>query len=279
MDYLDDLDEAAFDAFNELDASAPPPLQPSLSTSSTKPQFPNKRKLKRFLFKLEPPLDTIDSVMSALALSTKLKEVQATGDTGLARFCEINEIIKISIQEYLSAYHPFFKPTIIRINKAEKVLDDNSLCPTLGYDITLPHHRPDTSTELVFSPKQEGYPVWYFFYGTLADENFLAKLFALSKEEEERLVLAPARVRNGKIMTWAGKYRALVDSPGYIVEGWALEVQEKEHEDALLIYETDKYEVMRTKFEIAGGEQCGRTVRGCTFRFAGEEFELSQSQG
>lgn len=38
----------------------------------------------------------------------------------------------------------------------------------------------------------------------------------------------------------------------------------KEQEDALRAYETEKYEVVRCRIEMEGGE----VVMGCTFRFA-----------
>jgi hypothetical protein len=47
----------------------------------------------------------------------------------------------------------------------------------------------------------------------------------------------------------------------------------KEQEDALCMYETAKYEVVRVDIGLNshGG---GRVMKGCTFLFAGEEHEL-----
>jgi len=48
--------------------------------------------------------------------------------------------------------------------------------------------------------------------------------------------------------------------------GWmACEILQREEEDALLVYETDNYEVIRC--EILMGDE---KVQGCTFRFIGD---------
>jgi hypothetical protein len=63
-----------------------------------------------------------------------------------------------------------------------------------------------------FVPAQVQYPVWYFFYGTLADVPKLSSL--LSLPEGSTPVLHPATVAGGRMETWgAGKYNALVDGP------------------------------------------------------------------
>ena len=46
------------------------------------------------------------------------------------------------------------------------------------------------------------------------------------------------------------------------VRGSAYIVTSKEHEDALRLYETDKYEVVRCTIQFEGS-----AVQGCTFRF------------
>jgi hypothetical protein len=107
--------------------------------------------------------------------------------------------------------------------------------------------------------------VVYFFYGRLADEKRLAKLFG-----ETNGALRPAQMYGGRIRMWAGKYKALVDCPGARVYGWAYEVVSKDDEDALCVYETAKYEVVRVDIVVEGRG----VVKGCTFRFAGEEGDL-----
>ena len=57
------------------------------------------------------------------------------------------------------------------------------------------------------------------------------------------------------------------------MDGWAYKVLSQEQEDALRMYETAKYEVVRVAIAIIGGS-CTERVQGCTFRFAGDETEL-----
>lgn len=111
---------------------------------------------------------------------------------------------------------------------------------------------------------QNQYPVWYFFYGTLANTEVLSR--QLSLPEDKISLLAPAIISGGVIKTWASKYKALVDgSSSCLVKGSAFQVMSREQEDALRSYETDNYEVVRC--EISTG---GSAVPGCTFRFVGK---------
>jgi hypothetical protein len=97
-------------------------------------------------------------------------------------------------------------------------------------------------------PKQHEYPVWYFFYGTLAKPDFLAQLFGSPPGIEH--VLVPAHIEGGKLRTWGGKYKALVDCSGRRVDGWVFEVESEEQEEVLCMYETAKYEVIRVRIEV-----------------------------
>jgi Gamma-glutamyl cyclotransferase, AIG2-like len=131
----------------------------------------------------------------------------------------------------------------------------------LGIDTTLPHHRPD-SCDGPFLPAQDEYPLWYFFYGTLADSTVLTCHLSLIEEPK----LHPASITGGVLGIWRGKYRALVDGPENAkVQGSAFRVVTKEHKVALRHYETDNYAVVRCVIEFEG-----RTVQGCTLRFVGE---------
>ena len=60
------------------------------------------------------------------------------------------------------------------------------------------------------------FPVYYFFYGTLGEPTRLARLFhrAIECITQE---LSPATLLDGRLRTWAHKYRALVDSPDMMV--------------------------------------------------------------
>lgn len=144
-------------------------------------------------------------------------------------------------------------------------------CPTLGLDTTLLQYRPASAVSSIHHTKQSQYPAWYFFYGTLANSSFLANLFSLALGHVPALF--PASIQGGKLKTWGGKYKALVDNPGSQVVGWAYKVLSQEQEDALHMYETAKYEAVRAAIVIIGGS-CTELVQGCTFRFAGHETEL-----
>ncbi|OGM47954.1 hypothetical protein ABOM_002663 [Aspergillus bombycis] len=136
------------------------------------------------------------------------------------------------------------------------------MSPCLGSDIdpTLPHHRAQSMDE-IFLPAQNQYPVWYFFYGTLADPEILARQTSRS----ELPVLRRATVKGGIIKMWGGKYKALIDGPSSaIVDGWTYEVNSGEEEEQLRYYETDQYEVVRCEIHIL---ESGVLVKGLTFRF------------
>ena len=126
------------------------------------------------------------------------------------------------------------------------------------------------SAHIDYLPTQDQYPVWYFFYGTLANPDLLSGL--LNLPEANSPILRPARVSQGIIKTWAHKYKALIDGPSTAhVDGWAYEVTSSEHEDALLFYETEMYEVVRCTIAMNAGED---VVQGCTFRFVGSGGDL-----
>ena len=139
-------------------------------------------------------------------------------------------------------------------SKARKDLCDSSVYPTLGQDnddTTLFQYHP-------LMPRQEEYPVWYFFYGTLGDAEQLSWVLGL----DEVPILHLAKILGG-VVKWAGLYKALVDGPETAeVEGWAYLVKTEEQEDDLRFYETANYEVVRCGIIMEGG-----TVDGCTFRF------------
>jgi hypothetical protein len=100
------------------------------------------------------------------------------------------------------------------------------------------------------------------FYGSLAEPGRLARLLDLPKEP----TLSKATV-NGAVITTRGVYMALVDGPvTAVVGGWAYHVMNAEHEDELLRYETDAYEVVRCRIHMDGS---GQTTHGLTFRFVG----------
>ena len=227
-----------------------------------------------YLILLEGPLNTPERIQQAASLPEPPQAIQAASETGDAVFCRINGTSKQSIEDWLSQQKSAFRPTFVRLSKANKDLSADSIHPTLGLESTLPQHRLSSdlrsNTDTLPHPKssnrpvlQDEYPVWYFFYGTLADPVLLTRLLLVP--EAEPCTLVPASISGGVIKTWQGKYKALVDGASTDhVHGSAFKVTSREREDALLIYETERYEVARCCISMASG-----TVQGLTFRFIG----------
>ncbi|KAF7505496.1 hypothetical protein GJ744_000743 [Endocarpon pusillum] len=159
------------------------------------------RKPSTYILKLEGPLSTALEVQKAAGLRTSPTIISGTGDAGEeAKFCRVDGVAKKAIHEFLSK--TTFRAMFVLISKAVKTLSDMSIHPTLGTDSTLSQHRlSDADTPQALLPAQDQYPVWYFFYGSLADPEVLARLLSLSEEP----VLRPASVAGGVLRTWAGK--------------------------------------------------------------------------
>lgn len=248
-----------------------------------------------YLILLEGILSTPKSIQDAANLSETPPTVQAASETRAAIFCKIDGKTKQSIQSWLlQQQNPAFKPTFVRLSKAKKDLDPNSRYPTLGLESTLPQHRyssdptcdttlsqqrspaPSTPRTSSYPVHQDTYPIHYFFYGTLASPAFLTTLLSLPESESPPLLI-PASITGGVIKTTRnGKYKALINgNPTDIVQGYAYEVTTREREDALLVYETERYEVVRCGIRLmgmgmAGGGGMGMgMVQGVTFRFVG----------
>lgn len=212
-----------------------------------------------YLVKLDGPLGTVSRVQELASMLHLPQQVEGSGDvSGEASFCFVNGVEKRAIIRALS--NNSFTPTFVHINKAEKALSRDSAAPCLGYDATLPHHRV---TELAhdFLPAQNQYPVWYFFYGTLANPDLLVDKLGLCVRPR----LRPATVGEANIRTWGGKYKALVDGDS-LVTGWTYKVTSAAHEDALRYYETSQYEVVRCAILM---NDTNKRVWGLTFRFIG----------
>jgi hypothetical protein len=223
-----------------------------------------------YALKLEGPISTPQKVQIVANLSTILDSYHESGEEGDAVFYKIDGQTKKAIEDWLSIQAEInFRPLLIPEGKAYKELSPHSLYPTLGKDATLPHYRPQDphlpDTTPIFGRAHGKFPVWYFFYGTLANISKLRSL--LSLPEDEKPVLQEASVMGGKMEIWGnGKYNALVDGPETrCVKGSAYQVMSEEHEDALRKYETSAYEGVRCLIKIGGA-----TVKGCTFRFVGQ---------
>lgn len=233
-----------------------------------------------YLVLLGGVLDTPEKIQGVANLPKPPQAIQAASEDGDALFCRVNGHVKQCIKTWLSHQKTTFKPTFIRLSKAKKDLAVDSIYPTLGSESTLPQHRQQSSSltsfdvtlpqqrdsvpNAPFPPvRQDEYPVWYFFYGTLADSDLLARLLSLPEAEPPDLV--SASISEGMIKSWNGKYNALVDgTDNDYVHGSAYEVASKENEEALMLYETEKYEVVRCCITMAS-----HMVQGLTFRFAG----------
>ncbi|CEN61116.1 hypothetical protein ASPCAL07780 [Aspergillus calidoustus] len=215
-----------------------------------------------YLVKLEGPLSTASRIQHLAGMSRLPEQVSGTGDgSGDASFCFINGAQKLALAAALARrLYRSFTPTFIRINRAEEALASDSMEPFLGFDSTLTHNRPADPLR-TFLPRQDQYPVWYFFYGTLADPTVLVGKLGFPYP----LVYHSATITGGELRIWGGTRKALVDGVG-TVRGWAYLVTCAENEEALRHYETDRYEVVRCSITI---ESTGQTVLGLTFRFIG----------
>ncbi|RDW76547.1 gamma-glutamylcyclotransferase family protein [Aspergillus mulundensis] len=264
MDLLQELETLAVvvDANNDYDGSfnelfhAPMPMAMAVPNEQPSAAAGVPDLKSTYLVKLECPLTTPAMVQELAGMLHLPQQVDGSGDAGDASFCFVNGTEKSAITAALAGT---FKPTFIRINRAEKALDCNSPAPCLNHDATLPHHRATDDTQ-TFLPGQSQYPAWYFFYGTLASPEVLIDKLELDAPP----TLCPATVQ-GELRTWGGKYKALTDGVD-TVDGWAYEVTSAAHEDVLRYYETDQYEVVRCAITMT---HAAETVFGLTFRYVG----------
>lgn len=207
-------------------------------------------------------MDREDRIRDVAGLAAQAEIVRITRDEGEAHFCRVDASGKQAIEDWLVQMRINYRPTFIRLSQARKALSSVSIYPTLGTDSTLPQNRLQ-SNDTDPLPAQNQYPVWYFFYGTLADPALLSRILELP--EADSPTLRPATITGGSMRMWAGKYKALVDgSITAQTRGWAYQVTSSDHEDSLLLYETARYEVVRCTISLDGGRQ---VVKGCTFRF------------
>ena len=226
------------------------------------PQVPEFETHASFLFRMEGPLAQANVVREALGADLAPEVRRGFGEKGEASFCRVNSAGKAAVERWLWQQGSSHRPTFIRESLARKALSEISIHPFLGIDATLPQHRL-TTLKSTPEPRQNQYPVWYFFYGTLADNSTLAHHLQLP--EQDVPLMKPAFVEHGMLKSWAGKYKALTD--GQIeskVHGQAFEVQNAEHEESLRFYETAMYEVVRCNIQLTDGKNA---ITGLTFRF------------
>ena len=264
MDYLDELDAAAIQALTEMGAS--------LATTPTANVAPQRRAPRRpkmqasYLLRLEHPLSTSQDVANNLMLPRVPKTEIGDGEDGATNFCHLDEAGVEALDIWTASNFSRKRWMKVKISMAHK---GDSL-HLLGRDATLPQNRPSCPDLLdgPYDTSGKKYPTQYFFYGTLACTTRLSRLLEIPASEVP--VLMPAVLQDGRVRLWADKYRALVDSPGEQIQGFACLVRSEEEEDALRVYEGDSYEVVAARFVVDGIE-----VHARTFRFVGCKDELS----
>lgn len=219
-----------------------------------------------YILKLEGPLKLLwewPEELRSVAGGLEVFEGEETTDEEKVDFVIVGEEVKEVIELYFEKSGAnYFWPMFIRYKVAPKKLSTFSRYPTLGIESTLSQYRLDDSE--VVKPTRNEYPVWYFFYGTLAEPDRLTRLLSLDEQPQ----LEQAHIQRGVITSWGdGKYQALVDGDAEErVPGSAFSVRSKEDEDILRKYETDKFEVVRSDIFVEGGEM----RKGLTFRFSRE---------
>ncbi|KAI4129144.1 MAG: hypothetical protein LQ338_002379 [Usnochroma carphineum] len=215
-----------------------------------------------FIFKLGGRLNDIESLQREVGVSAKVP--RGHEEEGHADFACINGAAKRAIEEWFKTQSSTFdRPIFIHISQAPKDLSEISCHPTLGIDSSLPQHRM-LNINHTFAPTQMEYPVWYFFYGTLMDQETLQKCLSLPHFPQ----LISASIKGGVLRTWGHKYKALVDGPADArVHGYGYRVESSEHEGCLRIRESAAYEVVRCRITLDSEE-----VQGLTFRFAKHEL-------
>ncbi|KAI1744675.1 hypothetical protein F4680DRAFT_233339 [Xylaria scruposa] len=213
-----------------------------------------------YLLRLEGPVNNVTMVKQASRLMKAPPIFHGADDDGNSvSFCKVDATARNNIVTYLYEHEPRFQPTFVPYRMAAKDLSTISAHPTLGIDATMPQFRPFSADDWSLTPAQNQYPVWYFFYGTLADPAVLSRLLGVEPSYKD------ASIQGGILNMWGGKYKALIDRPGSIVHGAAFLVQDQDQEDTLRCYETEKYEVVRCEIDM-GKEK----IKGLTFRFVGD---------
>lgn len=225
---------------------------------------------EEYLFKLGGKITTAAQLQQIACLDTT--PVVHTGvsteeDHTTAQFCIVNSSAREKVVDW-SAKQKQPRPDFILVSIAPKAFSNHSMAPMLGKVTTLPQNRMNDSSHPP-KPQQDEYPVWYFFYGTLQDPEKLRSIFGGSPDES--YALRQAKLSGGKLTEWGNKYKALIDAPATlcessgegIVDGKAFLVRTKDHEDALRLYETKAYEVVRCTIVFEDGGD----VAGCTFRY------------
>ncbi|KAG9739334.1 hypothetical protein KCU73_g9505, partial [Aureobasidium melanogenum] len=227
-------------------------VDPTAPSSDSARSSPPSNSLRGLL--LDGPLSIPEDIRDIAGFTPTV--VKAESEDKSTSFCYVTAEEEHRIKQGLKDRGISFEPCFITISIAAK---DLSALPKLGVnDPTLPQHRLNSAADL-----QHGYPVLYFFYGTLAQPEILKRVLEL-QDELDPSSLQPAHALGGNITT-LGQYRALVNSndPTSRVEGHAFMVQSEDQERSLRLYETNMYEVVRCDIMLVGQNV---PVKGLTFR-------------
>ena len=232
----------------------------------------------RYLLRLEPGFLDARKIQEICRLdkSPVLFSSSSDSDNTSTEFCVVDARCKAMLLRHVGSRPLLF----VRHSEAEKSLPPFCRYRTLGVpDCTMPQFRlPDDDDGLPRRPAQDEYPVWYFFYGTLAMPEVLGRVLHLQLDGDGDGVggrgLHAVEIEGGRLAAWGGgKYKALVhaEEPNAKVVGVAYMVKSREEEDALRAYETDKYVVARCRIRFVGegGSTSASAVPGLTFLFRG----------
>ncbi len=89
-----------------------------------------------------------------------------------ARFCVVDGAASL-VKERMQC-----RPTFVYLSKARKHFSGSSAYSTVRVEAILPQYRfRDGDVGIV--PAQGQYPVWYFFYGALADSEIFSHILGL----------------------------------------------------------------------------------------------------
>lgn len=217
-----------------------------------------------YLLRLRDASLNIQLVQTLLKSDTAPQILSGSDDDGLSvQFCYMTPAQKsVLLNALKSSTTVQFTPAFVRVSVASKTLLPDSKYPTIGVHSTLPQHRVQKRDQSVF-PAQDEYPVCYFFYGTLTNPVVLGRV--LGRPDQTDFGLRPAKIFGARLSTWADKYLGLKDGDtSELVHGKAYMVMSAEDEEALRIYETSKYEVVRCSIQFQGEKKA--EVQGLTFR-------------
>ncbi|KAL9136085.1 MAG: hypothetical protein Q9175_002705 [Cornicularia normoerica] len=175
-----------------------------------------------YLILLECVLSTPEKIQAAARSPEPPQTVQASSETGDSVFCRIDEV---HVQAHL-------RPPI---KSEERSYNDINTSDT--------RNRVDSSPAPIFLLAD----ILLAASGRISCMVLFLRAFLtrlLSLPETEHPLLVPANISRGIIKTWQDKYNALVDGASAdCVHGLAHRVTTKEREEALLLYETEKYEI------------------------------------